>query len=243
MGHFLKNYADFQPGLSIDCVIISYHEKKIKVLLNKFNYADKWMLPGGFVRKDEDIDVAAHRILKERTGIANAYLMQFHCFGKANRTNMEENMDILSDTGLLSDEHLCFFASRFISVGYFALIKYDDVKIERREKDIYYWCNLDKIPPIYTDHKDIIEKAINTIRLFIDYLPIGYRLLPEKFILSDLRAIYDSILPQPVDKRNFQKKMLSSGLIERLDEKKLVGTYPQPYYYVFNKERIKSFNV
>ncbi len=228
------------PAFSVDCVIITFHEKKLKVLLNKFDFIDKWMLPGGWVQKDEDIDIAALRILKERTGLENVYLMQFHCFGKANRTNLEENKMILEALGELPDEMLKLFVTRFISVGYFALVKYDNIIIEDRKSDIYQWVDLDNIPKLYTDHNYIIDKAINIIKLLIDYLPIGYRLLPEKFILPDLRAIYEGILGEPIDKRNFQKKMLSSGLIRRLDERKEVSTYPNPYFYVFNKEKFSN---
>lgn len=231
------------PGFSVDCVIITFYDKKLKVLLNKSELINKWMLPGGWVLKDEDVDTAACRILKERTGLDNVYLRQFYLFGKANRTNLDENKAILEAARELTDEKVKQFVTRFISIGYFALIKYEDAIIEDRENDICMWVDLDCIPQLYTDHNQIIDKAIDIIQLLIDYLPIGYQLLPEKFIIPDLRAIYEGILRQPLDKRNFQKKMLASGLITRLDERKVVNTYPHPYYYIFNKEKMEQLNI
>lgn len=231
---------EWQPCLSVDCVIISYHKKKIKVLLNKVNSLNKYSLPGGLVYRDEDVDDAARRILSARTGLENIELRQFYCFGKASRTSKEENLAILQAKEDVDDEFIAFFTQRFVSIGYFALVKYDDVIIEERENDIFNWHDIDQLPELYTDHKEIISKAMQTIRMKIDHMPIACRLLSEKFIFPDLQTLYEGILGHHLDKRNFLKKMVTSGLIIRLDERKEVNTYPHPYYYIFNEEKIKE---
>lgn len=235
-----NNLQDYLPGFSVDCVIFTYHNRRIKVLLNKIDTKDQWLLPGGFVKRDEDVDDSAYRILRERTGLDEIYLQQFHLFGKVSRTSMDENLEILKLGEQKSKDVYHYLMNRFVSVGYFALVNYDKVIISERDSDIYDWFELDNIPKLYSDHNQIINKAINVVRLLIDHLPLGYQLLPEKFILPDLRAIYECILGKELDKRNFQKKMISSGLIIQLDERKVVNTYPHPYYYIFNKEKIKD---
>lgn len=240
-----SNIEKYHPGFSVDCVVITYHQRKVKILLNKSEIMGSWMLPGGFVGKDEDVDDAVHRILRERTGLKDIYLQQFHLFGKANRTNLMYNKKILdlivSDPEEL-ENYEKFFVKRFISMGYFALVNFENISTPEKYEDICNWFSIDEIPPLYTDHNLIIEKAIGVIQFLIDSLPIGYQLLPEKFILPDLRCIYECILGKKLDKRNFQKKMLSSGAIIRLDERKIVNTYPHPYYYTFNKDKIKNWD-
>lgn len=230
----------YHPGFSIDCVVITFHNKKMKVLLNKLNNFRKWMLPGGLVKREEDVDCAARRILYDRVGLNNIYLKQFHLFGKPNRTNPKENEEFVEKSMTATESNIEFFTQRFISMGYFALVRYETVLIEEREEDHYQWFNINEIPNLYTDHNEIINKALEFIRLLVDYIPLGYNLLPEKFTLPDLRAVYEAIFGKSLDKRNFQKKMLNSELIIRLDERKQVSTYPKPYLYIFDKSKLTT---
>lgn len=234
---YIENYTDYHPGLSVDCVVITYYERKLKVLLTESYIMDKWMLPGGFVKNNEDIDDAAIRILRERTGIKNLYLKQFQTFGKVDRVDIEENKQILKRLKASAAARR-FYSSRFVTVGYFALVKYDEIAMEAgKDSWIHKWVDVNDVPVLYTDHNHVINEALNMIRLMIDHFPLIDQLLPEKFILPDLKAMYEGILGHSLDKRNFQKKMLTSGLIKRLDERKPVNTCPQPYYYIFNKDR------
>lgn len=236
--NYIAECAELHPGLSIDCVIITYHERKLKVLLNKSEIMGKWMLPGGFVKNKEDIDAAAIRILLERTGMKDIYLKQFQTFGNVDRVDIEENKRILNRFTKTSKIARRFFGMRFVTIGYFALVKYDDMPIQaEKESDNSQWVDIKHVPPLYVDHNYIIEEALNMIKLMIDHFPLCFQLLPKKFILPELKALYEGILGYPLDKRNFQKKMLTSGLITRLDERKPVNTSPQPYYYIFNSDQ------
>lgn len=230
----------FLDSVSVDCVVLAFHQGNLKVLLNKFKISDKWMLPGGFVHLDEDVDDAADRILTARVGLDNMYLKQFYLFGNCNRTRKEESSKMLESWGVTpEDGH--WFLKRFVSMGYYALVEYDKVSINIDEKEEEAaWYDLYNLPPLYADHAQIVDKAIRTMRIQVGIIPIGYELLPEKFTMPELRLIYEAILGYELDRRNFQRKMLSVGLIYKLDEKRKNGAHKAPYLYSFNKEKYEE---
>jgi len=230
------------PGLSIDCIIFGFHEGTIKVLLNKFSDYTMWMLPGGFIHKDENVDDAAYRILKTRTGLKNVYLQQFHLFGNSQRTNLNENDDILSRYGYKDVEERAkhWLMQRYVSMGYYALVEYSKVKIESSQDEETEWFDLNEIPRLYSDHSSMIEKALSTIRMHLSTLPIGYELLPEKFTMTDLRTIYETILKKKLDRRNFQRKILSTGLIIKLEEVSKRFGIKTSTLFAFDKEKYNS---
>ncbi|MDU1892218.1 MAG: NUDIX domain-containing protein [Dysgonomonas sp.] len=236
----LQYSADvFHPGTSVDCVIFGFHEGTLKILLNKFSYYNKWMIPGGFVHKDENVDDAAYRLLTLRTGLSDIYLRQFYLFGDKDRTNIEENEDMLIRWGITDSEERKkhWLVQRFVSVGYYALVEYSKVKIETNDDEEIAWFDLDEIPVLYTDHNKIIEKALATIRMQLLILPFGYELLPEKFTMTELRIIYETILRQKLDRRNFQRKMLGTGLIHKLDEVSKKWGVKSSALFSFDKEK------
>lgn len=237
---FWEGLNDCHPGFSVDCVVVTYYKREIKILINKVNRIGQWMLPGGFVKNNEDVDDAVYRILKDRTGLKNIYLQQFHLFGAVNRTDLNINNKILesfSDDLQQMEYYKKYFVSRFITMGYFALVNFEKITLPEKYQDLCHWFSLSEIPHLYSDHNLIIEKAIQTIRQQINYLPIGSQMLPEKFILPDLRAVYEELLGKKLDRRNFQKKMISSGKIQRLDvsEDKIT---PYPHYYKFLQQNL-----
>jgi hypothetical protein len=231
--------ANIHPGLSVDCVIICFHDQKLKILLNKLLLNNKWMLPGGLILKDEDVDSAARRVLFERTGLENVYLKQFHLFGKKYRQNIENNIRIISSYGI-SIDRIPNLMTRFATMGYFAFVRYDKVALEDKEDDICEWFDINSIPLLSYDHNEIIAKAIERIRFVIANFPIGYELLPEKFTIVELRKIYEVIMGKEIDKRNFRKKMLNSRLIISLNEVRETDPYPQTFLYTFNQEKMKE---
>lgn len=224
------------PGLSVDCVVLGFHEGALKVLLNKLSVNEKWMLPGGFIRSDEDIDDAAYRILNLRTGLEDIYLRQFYTFGKKDRTSKEEDSKILSIMDPEKDIDNHWFTKRFATVGYYAFVKYDEYEVKATlHDDEVEWVDIKKVPRLYADHNKIINKALETIRMLIGYVPIGYELLPEKFTMPELRIIYETIIGKELDRRNFQRKMLSAGYINRLNETRKSGAHKAPRLYSFDK--------
>jgi len=232
------------PGFSIDSVILSFRKKKLVVLLNRFNTNEYWQLPGGFMLKTESSDEAAVRVLAQRTGLTGVFLKQFHLFSDLYRTDIGLNAEYLKKNNL-SEEDERWFLQRYITLGYYAFVKYDNVELSFTDKEDAKWFDVKNLPLLYSDHENIIKTALNTIRSLLTLLPIGYELLPEKFAISELRKIYEIILDKPLDRRNFQRKVLASELIVQLDEVRDTSPYNPPILYSFRKdiENITDFSV
>lgn len=210
-------------GAAISCVIIGLQDKKPHILLNKFNKFDKWMLPGGFIFRNEDIDDAAKRVLKIRTGLDRIYLSQFHTFGNTAPTDRDEVRDILKlhNINNLGEDHWLY--DRFINIGYYALISTEKADIHPLSDEEIRWVSIDKIPPLVRFDRQIANKAIEYIGNNINNIPIDYELLPQKFTMAELRHIYEAIYGRKLDRRNFERKMLKTGYIVQLDEYEKIG--------------------
>lgn len=231
------------PGFSIDCVVLSFYKGKLRILLNKPGYLRQcWALPGGFMYNTENSDEAAMRILKFRTGLSDIFLKQFYLFTDVSRTDIENNREIARNNNMDENE-VQWYIRRFISLGYYALVRYEDIIISKSSgEEVVKWYDVQNLPPLYSDHENIIKTALETIRLSLPIVPIGYKLLPEKFTISELRKIYEFILGKKLDRRNFQRKMLSEDLIIQLDEKKGNQTYNSPILYTYNKKKLTADN-
>ncbi|NIJ52476.1 NUDIX hydrolase [Dyadobacter arcticus] len=229
--------------LSIDCVIFGYHDKQLKVLIPKLNFnGDFWAVPGGFVYQDEDIDKAADRILQERTGITEIYLEQFHVFGKAARNSQKFidrlislNPDMLGDELIVKAEYE-WFARRFVSIGYYALVDINKVIPQKIDlDDSVEWYNIKDLPEMIIDHNEIVIKALETLRLNLDEKLIAFNLLPETFTMREVQELYETIFDKPFARNNFQKMILDLDVLERLEKKFTGAANKAPYLYRFRK--------
>lgn len=226
--HFLKH-------ISLDCVVFGFHDNQLKVLLIRRKFTKEWALPGGFVREDESIEIAATRVLQERTGLDNIFLKQFKVFSEPERSKRNPTVQDLADSGV-SPYHE-WFNQRFISVGFYALVDFSKVEPTPDSiSDLCAWKNLDEVDSLILDHNQILNKALETLRLQLNYQPLGYNLLPEKFTMPELQKLYETILDKELDRRNFQRKMLSYGILTRLEERKIGGAHKAPFLYEFNLE-------
>ncbi len=245
LSSLIQNPNIFHPGLSIDCVVFGFHEKTLKVLLTNYKGFDFWMLPGSFVLNDENVNNAAHRILYELTGLENVFLRQFYLFGDANRRIDRKNTrDVFESLyGIkLDDKH--WFNRRFVTMGYYALVDYTKVKISPlSENERVEWKDFDSGLPEYADHNTIMHKAMETIRFQLGLIPVGRELLPEKFTMSELRVLYETILGKPLNRRNFERKVLSYDYIDKLNERLKGVAYKSPTLYSFNLEKYKQAEV
>ena len=154
-----KDSKIFLPSVSVDCIIFGFHDGILKILLNKFDSNQKWMLPGGFVYLDENVNSAAYRILSERTGLNEIYLKQFYLFGDTGRVHPDENKHILTTDINHPEKNPHWLLERFVSVGYYALVEYSKLKIQAADSEEVQWFHINEIPPLYGDHNKIIEKA------------------------------------------------------------------------------------
>ena len=227
------DYSKFLDHISLDCVIFGFHENELKILLLQLKYTKEWALPGGFAEKEETLEDAASRTLKERTGLDNIFLKQFHVFSDPQRSKENPAVKDLKESG--ADPNIEWFSQRFVSVGFYALVDYEKVNpTPDFFSDHCEWKALEEIDNLMMDHRKILDKALETLRLQLSYQPIGYNLLPEKFTMPELQKLYETILGKSLDRRNFQRKILSYKILNKLDERKKGGAYKAPYLYEFN---------
>lgn len=226
--------------LSIDCVIFGYQQGALHVLIPKLAFnGDYWVLPSGFIFQEEDIDQAAKRILKERTQLENIYLEQFHVFGKANRTNVAFMDELLKNNPDLSGakEDFDWFVRRFVSIGFYALVDMRKVKPQISSLDEKMeWMPLADLPPLILDGPEIIQKALEALRLHFDDHVVGYNLLPETFTMKELQQLYETVFDKPYRRNNFQKMVLDLGILERLEKKYSGAANKAPFLYKFKVE-------
>ena len=224
-----KAYEMYVPHISVDTVIFGFYGDQLKVLLLKMKFNQQWFLPGGYMKKEENLESAAIRILRERTQLDKIFLQEFAVFSELNRS--EEAFKDFSDD--------LWHKKRFISVGYYALVNHKDVSpIGDELSESCDWIILDELESqnITMDHKQIIEKALNTLREQISYKPIGLNLLPEKFTLSELQKLYEAILGRTLNRGNFYRKIKNIGILKKLDEKRKGGAHKAPDLYIFDQE-------
>jgi ADP-ribose pyrophosphatase YjhB (NUDIX family) len=182
--------------VSVDCIIFGFDENKLKVLIGKRKMdpgRGEWSLYGGFVRLDESVDDAAYRTLYELTGMRNIYMRQVGAFGSVDR-----------DPG-----------ERVISVAYYALINVKDYSEKLRKEHKVEWVDINQIPTLYSDHNLMVEQALRIMRQKIKTAPISFRLLPKLFTLTQLQTLYEAVIGEEVDKRNFRKRIKEMDFIEK----------------------------
>ena len=224
-----KAYEMYVPHISVDTVIFGFNGDQLKVLLLKIKFNQQYFLPGGYMKKEENLESAAIRILQERTQLDKIFLQEFAVFSELNRSE-EAFKDFPDDL---------WHKKRFISVGYYALVNHKDVSpIGDELSESCDWIILDELESqnITMDHKKIIEKALNILREQISYKPIGLNLLPEKFTLSELQKLYEAILGRTLNRGNFYRKIKNIGILKKLDEKRKGGAHKAPDVYIFDQE-------
>lgn len=218
-----------RPSLTVDCVVFGLDQEDLKIMLIKRKlspFQGKWALPGGFVHINENLDAAAKRELKEETGIEKVFLEQLYTFGEVNRDPRE----------------------RVVTVAYYALVNLCEHKIHARTDAVKAaWFSVDDLPELAFDHELIIDTASQRLKGKVRYQPIGFELLPEKFTLFQLQKLYEIILEQKLDKRNFRKKILSMDLLIELDEVEEDVSHRAARLYQFDEKKYellkkKGFN-
>jgi len=224
----------YLPHLSVDCVLFGFHDNQLKVLLLKPKQRLQWALPGGFVLKNETVEQAASRVLFERTGIADIFLKQFNVFSDPERIDPDFTLKEFDHIGLQVAKGN-WLAQRFITIGFYALIELTTVEpLVDLLSDEDKWWDIKDVNRLILDHNEILEMALETLRGQLNYQPIGYRLLPEKFTFPELTKLYETILNKKLDSRNFHRKIDSFDILIQHKEKKPGVRHRAPYYYSFD---------
>ena len=206
--------------VSVDVIIFGFDESKLKVLIGRRQMdpgRGEWSLYGGFVGADESIDDAAERTLYNLTGLRHLYMRQVGAFGSVER-----------DPG-----------ERVISIAYYALINVKDYDDNLRKEHNVEWVDYNQLPALYSDHNEMVSQAIRIMRQKIKTEPISFRLLPQLFTLTQLQRLYEAVLGEEVDKRNFRKRIKDMDFIEKTELIDKSGSKRGAFLYRFNK---KAYN-
>jgi 8-oxo-dGTP diphosphatase len=221
--------------LSIDCVVFGFHENQLRVLLLRWKGTDAWSLPGGFIRKQESINDAAQRCLRERTGLKKIFLQHFDNFGDSRRYDDKKTWSRIN-LNLSAYK----WSERTISLGYFALVEFNQVKpAPDFLTDECAWFKIDEIPDLLFDHNKIVTVALHALRHQLAYLPVNH-LLPATFTLPEFQKLYETILGRKLDTRNFQRKILSIGILTRLNKRREGTPHKSPYLHKFSLKNYKT---
>ncbi len=218
----MYQYEHPHPALTTDVVIFTIRDKQLKLLLIMRAgepYKGKWALPGGFVQQDEDLEAGARRELAEETGIAGVYLEQLYTFGAVDRDPRE----------------------RVITVAYYALIPSDKIVLQAAtDAEAVGWFSLDELPELAFDHQGIVDMAHERLVAKLDYSTIAFQFMPEEFTLSELQDVYEIILREEMDRRNFRKWVLALEQIEETGEERREGAHrPAKLYRVIHPGKVE----
>ncbi|QCR23578.1 NUDIX domain-containing protein [Pontibacter sp. SGAir0037] len=214
----LKYSGQTRILVAVDCIIFGFDGEQYKLLLIQRGFAPekrKWSLMGGFLQPDESLDVGANRVLKQLTGLENVYMEQLHTFGDLERDPVE----------------------RTLAVAYFALI--DIQKYEKQlSKDFNAeWFPLKEMPELIFDHNRMVNMAKERLRYKAALHPILFELLPDKFTLPQLQALYEGLYETSLDKRNFTRKLLSTGLFIKQQDKEKESSKKGAFYYKLDQSK------
>ena len=209
----------FQFGLSVDCVVFGYQNGVLKVLLIKRGaepFKGQWAVPGDLVYPNEDIEIAARRILHDLTAIDNLYLEQTKVYGQVDRHPI----------------------GRVVTAGYYSLInieKYDPHA--SAWADSVYWVDVNKVPKLAFDHNKILNDGLKMLRFRVRHRPVGFELLPKKFSIGQLQSFYEALLNENYDKANFRKRILSMKMLRELKEIQKNVPHRPGRLYSFDKKK------
>ncbi len=203
--------------VALDSIIFGFDGNELKLLLVKRGVAtySTWSLMGGWLRPYESLEEAASRILDELTGLTDIYLEQLGVFGNPGRDPVE----------------------RTVSVAFSALVNVADYDQKISHAYDAHWFSMHELPALLFDHGDMVQQAIERLRYKASQHPVGFELLPEKFTIPQLQKLYEAIFDTTFDKRNFSRKILSTGLLIRLNEKQRGTSKKGAFLYQVNREK------
>lgn len=207
--------------VAVDCIIFGYDGAELKLLLIKRGLEPqigKWSLMGGFVQAKESLNQAANRVLLQLTGLDKVYLEQLHSFGEPTRDPIEKT----------------------ISVTYFSLLDVSQYKQQLSSEFQAEWFSLKKLPKLIFDHNEMVQMARAKLRYKASLHPILFELLTEKFTLPQLQGLFEEVYNTQFDKRNFSRKILSTGLVLKQNEKDKATSKRGAYYYKLDKKHYKA---
>jgi ADP-ribose pyrophosphatase YjhB (NUDIX family) len=225
-----KSLADFKVG--VDNVIFSVDTQlnRLLVLLIKRReepFSNYWSLPGTLVRNGESLETAAYRILAEKISVNNLYLEQLYTFGSPE-----------GDSPAAAES----FRERYLSVSYFALVRFEEAKLITERDYNITWYMIDKVPNLAFNHGQILAYGWRRLRNKVEYSPVAFEVLPELFTLNDLYQFYETILGKNFsDYSNFRNRLLKLGFLKDMGLKVSRGAGRPASLYRFDEEAFAPF--
>ncbi|WP_205764324.1 NUDIX hydrolase [Arenibacter sp. 6A1] len=207
--------------VATDCIVFGFDEGVLKLLVFKRRinpFMGEWSLIGSFVDEEESVTEAARRVLLQFTGLENIFLKELRAYSDVDR-----------DPG-----------ARCISIGQYALIRINEYDKEQVERHGAKWFAVDELPDMVLDHNRMISDALDRLKETARRKPLGFELLPEKFTIPQLQQLYEAIYQRRLDDRNFRKKLLSFGLLIKLDEKDKTSSKKGAFLYRFDHDKYKN---
>jgi hypothetical protein len=211
---------DLMPSLSVDCVILGFEEDQLKVLLIQHHGGPRdgeWALPGDFVKKDMDLEQMPYDVLERLAGIKDIYVDQLGAFGQCSRVDYR----------------------RIITIGYYALISPQDYQLtigpSARKVE---WFDVNETPHLIFDHRKILQNAISKIQEDLETKPIGHNLLPPEFTLTQLQRLYEAILREKQDTRNFRRKISNLKILKDTGKTDDNAPHRAPKLFSFDKSKL-----
>lgn len=207
--------------VAVDCIIFGFDGEALKLLLIKRGFEpqkNKWSLMGGFVQGDESFETAAARILNKLTGLEGVYMEQLFAFGEPARDPVE----------------------RTVSITYFSLIDINQYKLQLSDEYHAEWITLDKLPDLIFDHSEMVKMAKEKLRYKAAIHPILFELLPLKFTIPQLQLLYEAVYDTTFDKRNFSRKVLSTGLLIKQKDKDRLSSKRGAFYFKLDKRKYNA---
>ena len=228
----------YMCDLIICNVIFGYHDKELKVLLQRPSGSPSWTLPVGFMKRTETLEEAAASVVKRRTGLDKLFLNQFKLFNSCSQyldANINADSFYKTTGRQIPKDHWMFKPK--IAVGFYTLTEFSKVTVH--ESGFFtdcQWWDIDRLPALLFDPGHVIDEARKSLCKHLYFYPIGYELLEEKFTYPEIHHLYERLLDRKLDERNFLKKLLSMNIIIKLKEQKKIGPHRSPYLYSFNRE-------
>jgi len=206
---FPYQYKYEHMAVTTDCVIFTYEDWALKVLLVRRGldpYKGQWAFPGGFLKMDETARQGAQRELWEETSLETEAIRELGTFTDVHRDPRE----------------------RVITIAFYALIRPSEV-VGGDDAEEAAWFPIDKLPELAFDHRKIFQAAMERLRRDIHFEPVGFDLLDDEFTIPDLQRLYEIILGTKFDRRNFQRKIMASGILEEVPKEEDVIESEAPY--------------
>lgn len=224
-----ERQQEYLPNLSVDLVIIGYRNDRLQCLLLRIG--EKWLLPGGYIGTRESVDEAVSRVLRDRTGLEDPHLKFLAVFGDKERRFEAEWKAFLQRAGLPWREDY-WINARFVTLAYYALVNVEKTRPAIGAFDeAWSWFDFDDLPDMWMDHASIVRQARKQLTEDIQQEQITYNLLPGTFTMPELHQLHQTILGEKLDRSRFQKKMLATGLFERLPRRQKPSPGRNPYQY------------